>query len=717
MPALPEVLTNVSGLANWWGTVAHPTYSHVEYNHWLGSEQRMVSSWRKDWLRAFSQRHTLSGKRLLDYGIGGGLLGKVLLDSPHQIAHYVGVDISERSLGAARKRLTHAGVLPSQFTLLQAPQAFSELWPVPDALISLAVIQHFPSRAYADAFFGSVEASTIPLLLLQIKLASPPVCDLQVATDAASFVSGAESRRIYALNATTACQLDVAYLVAAMPSFTVTWQGQRRVRGWIEEGQMAWIELSRNSQRQKREKAARDAAQRSWHNSIGARNDSSRHRGTVPLPASRQQSPMVVVSAAATMRDRHALAARDILTRVERLANDSGIDWLNGADAVQKAASAVVRGRPRGYTVLRQIQSELAQLAPSAMDANFRWLAMTMVSNRHVVSLNLRHMLELLPCDFSMYHFDARSERDRSYRAYAARDWYISSKQIVHRGFVTKSGCHVEAITGVLRWLLQDSQRLPYSHLWILDNDLDFGLFSYPAFRALVAFRRPFLSQAALLPTRVGRRSSDRFSLVASFPAAQPAGRERLQDRRGRRGAHGPRDDIDNQPLIDRLLFAPLYAGIKTLDTRDQVRQAGVLNTIAQEFGRAASVWPHPDPFAPHSVVLPSRRSPGLVFDWTPIIHTDSRLLGWGANAFKLTNGTKCPRRDSPRSATNFEGPWQEVASPTLAALSQCLAGRNVGSLTHAPRTKRMSRVHVSECIQHFLENVPCFSNMAFLIL
>ena len=254
MPALPEVLTNVSGLASWWSTVANPTYAHVQYNHWLGSEQRLVSSWHKDWLLAFSQRHTLSGKRLLDYGIGGGLLGKVLLDSPHQIAHYVGIDISERSLDAARKRLTHAGFLPSQFTLLYAPQAFSELWPVPDVLISQAVIQHFPSRAYADAFFGSVEASAIPLLLLQIELASPPICDLQVATDAASFVRGAQSRRIYALNATAACQLDEAYLIAAMPSFMVTWQGSRRVQG--SPGLQAWIELSRSSPWQNKKKAA-----------------------------------------------------------------------------------------------------------------------------------------------------------------------------------------------------------------------------------------------------------------------------------------------------------------------------------------------------------------------------------------------------------------------------------------------------------------------------
>ena len=239
---LPSVLTNITGLARWWARNANPTYAHVQYNHWLGSEAHLTRSWQQDWLRAFAQRHALPGMRILDYGIGGGLLGEVLLRD-YRLAHYTGVDISDRSLDAARQRLTRTGFYPSQASLLHAPVAFAELRPIPDVLISLAVIQHFPSRAYADAFFSSIEASAIPLLLLQIEHASPPACDLGVATDATSFSPGGSNLRAYAAGASAACQLDAAFLLDAMPSFNVTWMRQRPVRG--SPVPQAWVELTR----------------------------------------------------------------------------------------------------------------------------------------------------------------------------------------------------------------------------------------------------------------------------------------------------------------------------------------------------------------------------------------------------------------------------------------------------------------------------------------
>ena len=49
--------------------------------------------------------------RILDYGIGGVLLGEVLLRD-YRLAHYTGVDISDRSLDAARQRLTRTGFYP-----------------------------------------------------------------------------------------------------------------------------------------------------------------------------------------------------------------------------------------------------------------------------------------------------------------------------------------------------------------------------------------------------------------------------------------------------------------------------------------------------------------------------------------------------------------------------------------------------------------------------
>ena len=105
------------------------------------------------------------------------------------------------------------------------------------------MIQLFPSRDYADAFYSSIEASAIPLLLLQIEHASPPACDLGVATDATSFSPGGSNLRTYAAGASAACQLDEAFLLDAMPSFNVTWMRQRKVRG--SPVPQAWVELTR----------------------------------------------------------------------------------------------------------------------------------------------------------------------------------------------------------------------------------------------------------------------------------------------------------------------------------------------------------------------------------------------------------------------------------------------------------------------------------------
>ena len=98
-----------------------------------------------------------------------------------------------------------------------------------------------------------------------------------------------------------------------------------------------------------------------------------------------------------------------------------------------------------------------------------------------------------------------------------------------------------------------------------LDNDINFGLFSYDAFRALVSHRRPFLCQPAMLPPRKGKRATDRASLKANFTTTQSGGRLRLTDT----NHDMPIDDVDNQPLIGSAIFAPLLAAIEPLNPRN----------------------------------------------------------------------------------------------------------------------------------------------------
>ena len=334
--------------------------------------------------------------------------------------------------------------------------------------------------------------------------------------------------------------------------------------------------------------------------------------------------------------------APSALRAAQRIANDTRVPWheiLIGANGVARAANT-----SDVYNALKSVQFELEQLP---VDTSSRWLAQTMVNSRVDTRPRLHWALSVVPCDFSVFHFDARNTADPAYQAYATEPWYRDSKRIVHRGFKSGTGCHVEAIRGVLAWLLQGARS--YSHLWLLDNDMDFRLFSFEAFRALVAYRRPLVCQPAMLAGKRGARATDRQSLRFQPDPQHMAGRARITDIVHR----VPMDDVDNQPLIDRALFAPLAAALETLDSRHQVAQAQALNIIARALATASG----------------TKRPAGLVFDWVPLIHMDTRLLGWGARAYSLKNGTACPR--VPRIPGSHIGNWSEAARPAIEALAR----------------------------------------------
>ena len=109
-------------------------------------------------------RYDWKGKRVLDYGIGGGYLGEVLFKE-YEIASYVGVDISQKSLSAAAKTLS-LQIDQGKVRLLLTPQDFNTL--KPDVLISQAVIQHFPSVKYLDSFLANVNSAGACEVMLQV---------------------------------------------------------------------------------------------------------------------------------------------------------------------------------------------------------------------------------------------------------------------------------------------------------------------------------------------------------------------------------------------------------------------------------------------------------------------------------------------------------------------------------------------------------------------
>ena len=84
----------------------HPPLAHITYRNGLhGSEAMLTARWDSNWLRRWSRggppfHVKLNGSRVGDYGIGAGLLGK-LLCARHRIVQYVGFDVANRSLSAA----------------------------------------------------------------------------------------------------------------------------------------------------------------------------------------------------------------------------------------------------------------------------------------------------------------------------------------------------------------------------------------------------------------------------------------------------------------------------------------------------------------------------------------------------------------------------------------------------------------------------------------
>ena len=361
-----------------------------------------------------------------------------------------------------------------------------------------------------------------------------------------------------------------------------------------------------------------------------------------------------------------------LLEHVKELINASAtrlqmVRWE--ADSVAAAAASdsnsLATPSTTAYMALRAIQEELAHL-PASITGQMRWLALVMVRDTHECHKLLRGMLRALPVDFSVYHFDAAHERDASYRAFARQAWYSSppvgaSGQVVHRAFRGGSGCILESLQKTIAWMLTGSTG--YTHLWKIDSDLDFRLFHYRAFRALVAHRAPLLSQPGILPYKKGRRATDRASLIAriaptaSGPATlEVSGRPRVLSKGTR-----VRDDVEIMcPLIDVALLPALYAAVAPMDTRNDFAASDAMNVIAREAARTA---PGPWPPVNGDLIPQAQRPAGLVFDFVPLIHRDTRLVGWGRDALKLVNGTRCPRVYIPGRGRRFGEGWRALAA------------------------------------------------------
>jgi hypothetical protein len=141
------------------------------------------------------------------------------------------------------------------------------------------------------------------------------------------------------------------------------------------------------------------------------------------------------------------------------------------------ALSAAHKNPRRNSSVaaLKAIQHELAALTPHPLaEPCMRWLVLVSVQNSREVQKSLSRTIRSLPLsNFSIFHYDSRSEADHNFKAWLELAWYRDSYQIVHRSFARGAGCTIEALITTIGWMRGQAG---YTHLWKVDSDLEFGL-------------------------------------------------------------------------------------------------------------------------------------------------------------------------------------------------------------------------------------------------
>ena len=166
----PLGMDDVARMAEFWQTTS-PVYAHIEYRKHLHSEAFTTRRWRLSWLDSWARGDWLRGKTVGDYGIGAGLLGKVLCAN-YSIGRYVGIDIAPRQIAAAARLLSAVPGCRHDLVLQSGPPDFRALGL--DALVSQQVIQHFPSQRYLDGWLDAVVRARVPKVFLELRYSPVP---------------------------------------------------------------------------------------------------------------------------------------------------------------------------------------------------------------------------------------------------------------------------------------------------------------------------------------------------------------------------------------------------------------------------------------------------------------------------------------------------------------------------------------------------------------
>ena len=133
-------------------------FSHNEIYGHLKNYEYLTNSWEN----AFISKIDFTNKTLLDYGIGGGYLGKYLFENK-KLNSYIGIDISERSLKKAKEVLREYN-----HKLYDCDYFYSKFNDSVDIIVCQACIQHFPSEECLNNFLIKINNLKAKTKMLQI---------------------------------------------------------------------------------------------------------------------------------------------------------------------------------------------------------------------------------------------------------------------------------------------------------------------------------------------------------------------------------------------------------------------------------------------------------------------------------------------------------------------------------------------------------------------
>lgn len=144
-------------MKEWWETTSTRN-AHLGMD---GERQAMFDRYRE----LVTGRIDVAGKRVIDFGMGGGLLGEFLLRH-YEPARYIGYDIAERSMAVASNRLKQW--LNKELILIRR-HVWSFAEKRPDVIVCLACIIHFPTRVYLDNVLHEMDVSGAQHIVLEIR--------------------------------------------------------------------------------------------------------------------------------------------------------------------------------------------------------------------------------------------------------------------------------------------------------------------------------------------------------------------------------------------------------------------------------------------------------------------------------------------------------------------------------------------------------------------